>query len=310
MSFESHSRVFVAGHRGLVGSAVCRALEARGFKNVITRSRQELDLRDEQRVREFFKNERPEFVVLAAARVGGIGANSREPVQFLEENLRIQLNVISSAAESHVEKLVFLGSSCIYPKEARYPLTEDQLLTGPFEPTNEAYALAKVVGLKHCQYYAQQYGKKFISLMPTNLYGPNDYYDEERSHVIPAMLVKVLKAQRENLKSVTFWGSGKPMREFLHSDDLAEAVLFSIENYESETLLNVGSGEEISIKDLALLIKDVSGFEGEIVWDQSKPDGMLRKPIDSSAIRSLGWTPRRSLRKGLEEAWRELSANN
>jgi GDP-L-fucose synthase len=294
-----HSKIFVAGHRGLVGSAITRALDRKGFKNVVTRSRKELDLRNTAAVQEFFKTERPEFVILAAAKVGGIGANSAFPVEFLLENLQIQNNVISSAAESDVQKLIFLGSSCIYPKQARYPLTEDQLLEGPFEPTNEAYALAKVAGIKLCEFYRKQYSKNFISLMPTSMYGPNDYYDFQKSHVIPAMMLKFLKAKLEGSKTVTLWGTGKVSREFLHSDDLAEAILLCLEKYEEIEFINVGSQEETTIAELAKLICKVTGYKGEIIWDSSKPDGIARKVMDSSKIRKLGWRPRIGLEEGL-----------
>ena len=297
---NQNSRIFVAGHRGLVGSAVVRTLEQKGFKNILCRNRQELDLRDTAAVRNFFLKEQPEFVVLAAAKVGGIGANSTYPVEFLLENLQIQNNVISSAAETGVKKLVFLGSSCIYPKTAAMPLTEDQLLTGPFESTNEAYALAKVTGIKLCEAYAKQYRKNFISLQPTNLYGPNDYYDLENSHVIPAMILKVMNAKKSGAKAVTFWGTGTPRREFLHSDDLAAAIFLCLEKYDSPELINVGSGEEVTISELARMICAVCGFHGEIVWDKSKPDGIMRKIVNSEKLKSMGWQPKINLKSGLE----------
>lgn len=300
------SKIFVAGHRGLVGSAVVRALEARGIKNILTRTRAELDLRDQTAVRKFFESERPEFVVLAAAKVGGIGANSTYPVEFLLENLQIQNNIIPAAADFGVKKLAFLGSSCIYPRNAHYPLTEDQLLASPFEKTNEAYALAKVAGIKLCEYYSKQYGKNFISLMPTNLYGPNDYYDFENSHVIPAMLLKVMKAKKENSGSVTFWGTGKPLREFMHSDDLADAILLCLEKYDSPDLLNVGSGDEYSISDLAKIVCEACDYRGEIRWDASKPDGTPRKIMDSSKMRALGWQPKRKMATELKKIAQEL----
>ncbi len=305
MQIRPETKIFVAGHRGLVGSAVVRALQTRGCKNIITRTRQELNLLDSSAVRGFFENERPEIVILAAAKVGGIGANSTFPVEFLVENLGIQNNVISSAANCGAEKLVFLGSSCIYPKNAVYPLTEDQLLTSAFEPTNEPYALAKIAGIKLCQGYRKQYGKNFISVMPTNLYGPNDYYDLENSHVIPAMILKVLKARKENAKSVTFWGTGKPLREFLHSDDLAQAIILCIEKYDSPEIINIGSGEEVSISELAKLVVEATGFAGEIQWDASKPDGTMRKVLDSTKIRALGWKPRLTMQGELKKVAKE-----
>jgi GDP-L-fucose synthase len=308
---SKNSKIFVAGHNGLVGSAIVRCLERHGFTHILKQTRLELDLKETDRVRHFFETEKPEYVILAAAKVGGIGANSTYPVEFLLENLRIQNNVISCSAEFGVRKLVFLGSSCIYPKNARYPLTEDQFLTGAFEPTNEAYALAKSVGIKLCEFYHKQYGKNFISLMPTNLYGPNDYYHLENSHVIPAVMLKVLKAKKENKKSVKLWGTGKPYREFLHSDDLAEAILLCLQKYNEPELINIGSGQEITIEELSRKIIQVCGYTGTIEWDDSKPDGIVRKIMDSNKIRKLGWNPKISLEIGLksivEEAAKELS---
>jgi len=310
MELHSKSKIFVAGHRGLVGSAIVRRLRKEGFENLLLTTKLELDLRDSIKTREFFCREHPEFVLLAAAKVGGIGGNTTYPVEFLLENLQIQNNVISSAAESNVQKLVFLGSSCIYPKEAKYPLTEDQLLTGPLEPTNEPYAIAKIAGIKLCQSYSKQYSKNFISVMPTNLYGPNDFYDLESSHVIPAVMLKILQAKKAGLKSVTLWGSGKPFREFLHSDDLAEAVLICLKKYNDPALINIGSQEEISISELASLARGTCGFEGEILWDDSKPDGTFRKVMDSTKMRNLGWSAKIPLREGLKtivaEAQRRL----
>lgn len=297
--FTKNSKIFVAGHRGLVGSATVRVLKQAGYNNIIVKARSELDLTNLESVSDFFSSEKPEVVVLAAAKVGGIGANSTFPVEFLLENLKIQNAVISKAAEFGTKKLVFLGSSCIYPKTANYPITPDQFLTGPFEPTNEAYALAKSTGLRLCQYYAKQYQKNFISLMPTNLFGPGDFYDMDKSHVIPAMLLKVLKAQKEKSSSVTFWGSGRPMREFLYSDDLARAILTCIEKYDSPEIINVGSEQEVSIRELAEVVCKVCGFSGEICWETSQPDGVMRKVMNSSVIRELGWKPKVSLEEGL-----------
>lgn len=302
------SKIYVAGHRGLVGSAICRALKRHNYTPPLARTHAELDLADQKTTEAFFANERPEVVILAAAKVGGIGANSTYPVEFLLENLRIQNNVISAAANFGVQKLVFLGSSCIYPKSARYPLTEDQLLTGAFEPTNEAYALAKVSGIKLCEYYSKQYGKNFISLQPTNLYGPNDFYDFDKSHVIPAMLLKFLAAKKESSSSVRLWGSGSVYREFLHSDDLAEAILTALENYDNSELMNVGSGEELKISELAEAVREVTGFAGKIEWDQSKPDGVYRKALDSSRIQALGWKPKLGLKEGLQSVLDEASS--
>lgn len=297
--FTKNSKIFVAGHRGLVGSATVRVLKQAGYNNIIVKARSELDLTNLESVSDFFSSEKPEVVVLAAAKVGGIGANSTFPVEFLLENLKIQNAVISKAAEFGTKKLVFLGSSCIYPKTANYPITPDQFLTGPFEPTNEAYALAKSTGLRLCQYYAKQYQKNFISLMPTNLFGPGDFYDMDKSHVIPAMLLKVLRAQKEKSSSVTFWGSGRPMREFLYSDDLARAILTCIEKYDSPEIINIGSEQEVSIRELAEVVCRVCGFSGEICWETSQPDGVMRKVMNSSVIRELGWKPKVSLEEGL-----------
>ncbi len=300
LTMDKHASIFVAGHKGLAGSAVVRRLKEKGFTSILTRTRAELDLRNQNATKDFFEKERPQYVILAAAKVGGIGANSTYPTEFLLENLQIQTNVISEAARTKAKKLVFLGSSCIYPKDAKYPLTEDQLLTGKFEPTNEAYALAKVAGVKLCEYYFRQYGLSFVSAMPTNLYGPNDMYDFEKSHVIPAMLLKVIRAKHEKKSSVVFWGSGKPLREFLYSDDLADALVNILENYHHPALINVGSGQEVSIRELAEHICEAVEFNGAIEWDASKPDGIFRKPMDSSKIHALGWKAKTQLREGLK----------
>jgi GDP-L-fucose synthase len=296
---KQNDEIYVAGHRGLVGSAILRLLQARGFSNLITRSRSELDLRHERAARDFFAAERPATVVLAAARVGGIKANMDAPVEFLIENLQIQNNVIRAAHESRVGKLVFLGSSCIYPKFAPQPIPESALLTGPLEPTNEAYAIAKIAGVKLCQAFAREYGANFISVMPTNLYGPGDNFDLETSHALAALLRKAHAAKIRGAGEMTVWGTGTPRREFLHVDDMAEAVLFLLENYNSSEIINVGWGEDISIRELAELVSEVVGFRGELKWDRSKPDGTPRKLLDISKIRELGWQPKISLREGV-----------
>ena len=298
-SLNPGSRVYVAGHRGLVGSALVRRLEGAGFSNILTRTRAELDLLDSAAVEAFFRDARPEWVFLAAAKVGGILANSTYPADFLAENLSIQLNVIRSAQEVGVEKLLFLGSSCIYPKMAPQPLKEGSLLTGALEPTNEAYAIAKIAGMKLCSAYRTQYGANFISCMPTNLYGPGDNFDLQNSHVLPALIRKFHEAKIGGGTTVEVWGSGTPLREFLHVDDLADACMFLMEHWESPETVNVGTGHDISISGLATMIGDVVGFEGEIVYDDSKPDGTPKKQLDTSRMEALGWSPRISLRDGL-----------
>lgn len=300
------ARIFVAGHRGMVGSAIVRALGAAGCSDLLLRTRSELDLRSEEAVRAFFKGEEPEFVFVCAARVGGILTNSTYPVEFLLDNLRIQNNLIQAALDHGVEKLLFLGSSCIYPKHAPQPLSEESLLTGPLEPTNEAYALAKIAGVKLCEYIARQHGRRFISAMPTNLYGPNDNYDPSSSHVLPAMLRKFHVAKARDLPSVTLWGTGSPCREFLHADDLAEACLFLMDNYEEPTFINIGSGEDQTIRDLAGVIRDIVGYEGRIEWDRTKPDGTPRKLLDVSRIHSLGWSHRIPLRAGIGAVYAQV----
>lgn len=297
------ARIFVAGHRGMVGSAIVRRLQKEGFKNLHTRTRQELDLMDRTAVRAFFENVRPDYVVDAAARVGGIAANFEKPVEFLIENLTIQNNVIQAAADFGVTKLLFLGSSCIYPKLAPQPLCEEALLTGPLEPTNDAYAIAKIAGIKLCQAYAREYGKNFISGMPTNLYGPNDNFDLHTSHVLPALIRKVHEAKLAGSKDVSVWGSGTPRREFLHVDDLAGACFFLLENYNSPEIVNIGCGEDVSIRELAEIICDVLGYEGELVFDASKPDGTPRKLMNVGRLLSLGWKPRIGLQDGIRDAY-------
>lgn len=297
------SKIFVAGHRGMVGSAIVRALQAQGSTNLLVRTRQELDLLDRPAVREFFKTQRPEFVVDTAARVGGILANSEKPVEFLLENLTIQNNLIEAAADYGCAKLLFLGSSCIYPKHAPQPIREDALLTGPLEPTNDAYALAKIAGIKLCQAYAREYGKTFLSAMPTNLYGPHDNFDLHTSHVLPALIRKVHEAKKSGASQIEVWGSGTPRREFLHADDLAAACVFLLKNYDSPELINIGSGTDITIRELAELVCEILGFDGTLVFDPSKPDGTPRKLMDSSRLFNLGWKPRISLREGIADSY-------
>jgi GDP-L-fucose synthase len=296
---KQSDKIYVAGHSGLVGSALLRLLGARGFTNLITRTRAEVDLRDERAVRDFFAQERPEVVVLAAAKVGGIKANIDAPVEFLIENLQIQNNVIRAAHEVGVRKLLFLGSSCIYPKFAPQPIPETALLSGPLEPTNEPYAIAKIAGVKLCQAFAREYGANFISVMPTNLYGPGDNFDLETSHALAALLRKAHEAKMSGAREMTVWGTGEPRREFLHVDDLAAAVLFLLEKYDSPEIINVGCGADVSIRGLAELICDVVGFRGKLRWDRSKPDGTPRKLLDVSKIKKLGWQPTISLRDGV-----------
>jgi len=299
---KKEAKIFVAGHRGMVGSAIVRRLQRAAFENILTRTRQELDLMDRAAVRVFFETERPDYVVDAAARVGGIAANFEKPVEFLIENLTIQNNVIQAAADFGVTKLLFLGSSCIYPKLAPQPLTEDALLTGPLEPTNDAYAVAKIAGIKLCQAYAREYGKNFISGMPTNLYGSNDNFDLHTSHVLPALIRKVHEAKLAGAKEVSVWGSGTPRREFLHVDDLADACFFLLENYDSPEIVNIGCGEDVSIKELAETVCEVLGFEGSLVFDTSKPDGTPRKLMNIGRLLALGWKPRFNLREGIRDA--------
>jgi len=306
---DKTDKIFVAGHRGMVGSAVMRRLQADGFKNLLIRDRSELDLMDESAVAKFFLKEKPTIVICAAAKVGGIQANNDYPVQFLLDNLRIQNNVIRSAYDSEVRKLLFLGSSCIYPKLAPQPIPETALLSGPLEPTNEAYAIAKIAGIKLCQAYCREYGANFISAMPTNLYGPNDNFDLETSHVLAALIRKAHEARIRNDQRLIVWGTGKPRREFLHVDDLASACLLLLEKYDSPDIVNVGYGEDISIRELAELICEVLGFDGELAWDSSKPDGTPRKLLDLSKLRALGWKPAISLRDGIARTYQWFRAN-
>jgi GDP-L-fucose synthase len=306
---RNSDKIFVAGHRGMVGSAVMRRLKAEGFSNLVTRDRSQLDLADESAVAKIFAEERADIVIVAAAKVGGIKANNDYPVEFLLENLRIQNNVIRSAYEAGARKLLFLGSSCIYPKFAPQPIPETALLSGPLEPTNEAYAIAKIAGIKLCQAYSREYGANFISAMPTNLYGPNDNFDLETSHVLAALMRKAHEAKERKDEKLIVWGTGKPRREFLHVDDLASACLLLLEKYDSPDIINVGCGEDISIRELAELICDVVGFDGELAWDTTKPDGTPRKLLDVTKLRALGWKPAITLREGIAQTYDWFRAN-
>ena len=304
--FSGSPKIFIAGHRGLVGSALVRAFQAeRPEYRLLLRTRQELDLLDTPKVQELFLSEKPDYVVFAAAKVGGIIANSHYPADFIYDNLQIQNNVIHAAYKTGVKKLLFLGSSCIYPKLAPQPLKEEYLLSGPLEPTNEWYAVAKIAGIKLCQALRRQYGCHFISAMPTNLYGANDNYDLKSSHVLPALVRKFHEAKIANTSNVTCWGTGSPQREFLHVDDLAAACVFLLENYDEEDIINVGSGSEVTIRELAELVSKVVGFEGGIEWDNSKPDGTPRKLLDTSRLNQLGWTPNIKLEEGIRQTYRE-----
>ena len=300
---DKDSKIYVAGHRGLVGSAIVRNLGSKGYSNIIGRTHAELDLTNQQDVRDFFEKERPEYVFLAAAKVGGIYANNTYPADFIYENLMIQNNIIKAAHDYKVKKLLFLGSTCIYPKMAPQPIKEEYLLSGYLEPTNEAYALAKIAGLKMCQFFKRQYGDNFISCMPTNLYGPHDNYDLNNSHVMPALIRKFHEAKINNLPQVEVWGTGKPLREFLYVDDMADACVFLMENYDGEEHVNIGTGEEVSIGKLAELVKDVVGFEGKLAFNTEKPDGTPRKLTDVSKLHGLGWKNRVDLREGIEKAY-------
>ena len=316
-----NSKIYIAGHRGMVGSAIHRCFVAKGYTNIIGKTHAQLDLIRQQDVEDYFDTEKPEYVVLASAKVGGIGANSKYRGQFIYENLMVQSNVIHEAHTHGAKKLLFLGSSCIYPKLAPQPMKEDALLTMPLEPTNEPYAIAKIAGIRMCDAYNRQYGTNFISAMPTNLYGIGDNYHPENSHVLPALIRKMHEAKEKNAKSVTVWGSGTPLREFLYSDDLAEACVFLLESIDYKDIafkddsgtiqahINIGSGDEISIRDLAEMVKEVVGFKNKLVFDASKPDGTPRKLMDSSRLRKLGWKPKIHLKKGIELAYRDFLNN-
>lgn len=296
---EKQSKIYVAGHLGLVGSAILRKVQQNGYKNIIVKTREELDLLDQKSVEEFFANERPEYVFLAAARVGGILANKTHKAEFIYENIQIQNNIIHFAWKTRVRKLLFLGSSCIYPKFCPQPIKEEYLMTGALEETNDAYAIAKIAGIKMCQSYNKQYGTDFISVMPTNLYGPGDTFDPEMAHVIPAMIRKFHDAKTENASNVVLWGSGSPRREFLFVDDLADVLLFLMKNYTGSEIINIGTGEDITIRELAETIRDIVGFKGDIVWDREKPDGTPRKLLDNGRLNSMGWSSKISLLDGI-----------
>jgi GDP-L-fucose synthase len=303
---ERDSRIYIAGHNGMVGSAIKRKLEKEGYHNFVLRTSKELDLRDQITVASFFAREKPEYVFLAAAKVGGIIANNTYRAEFLYDNLMIQANIIHQSYVNEVKKLMFLGSSCIYPKMAPQPLKEEYLLTGPLEYTNEPYAIAKIAGIKMCDAYRDQYGCNFISVMPTNLYGPNDNYDLTTSHVLPALLRKIHEAKEKNLDKVIVWGTGKPRREFLHADDLADACYFLMKNYDEAGLINIGVGEDISITELANLIKNIVGFTGDIVYDVTKPDGTFRKLMDVSKLNTLGWKASILIADGIKNVYKNI----
>ncbi|MDV3308735.1 MAG: GDP-L-fucose synthase [Cyclobacteriaceae bacterium] len=304
---EKNAKIYVAGHRGMVGSAIMRRLEKEGYRNLVARSSQELDLRDQAAVKAFFESEKPDYVFLAAAKVGGIYANNTYKAEFIHDNLVIQSNIIHQSYLNGVKKLAFLGSSCIYPKFAPQPIKEESLLTGALEPTNEPYAIAKIAGIKMCQAYHDQYGCNYISLMPTNLYGPNDNYDLQNAHVLPALIRKFYEAKVEGKPYVEIWGTGSPRREFLHVDDLADAALFLMLNYDSPEIVNVGTGEDLTIRDLALLIKKCIGYTGELKFNTDKPDGTPRKLLDVSRINKLGWKARIDLEEGIRAVSQEYA---
>ena len=306
---EKTAKIYLAGHDGLVGSAINRRLQQEGYQQIITRSSKELDLRRQEATEDFFAGDRPDYVFLAAAKVGGIVANNTYPAEFIYDNLMIEANIIAAAQHTGTKKLLFLGSSCIYPKFAPQPMTEDCLLTGILEPTNEPYAIAKIAGIKMCQAYRRQYGSNFISVMPTNLYGPGDNFDLETSHVVPAMLRKFHEAKTRGDRTVTLWGTGAPRREFLHVDDLADACVFLMKHYDEPEIINIGVGKDISIRELAEMIQKIVDFKGEIIWDTSKPDGTPRKLLGVGRLSRLGWQARISLEEGLDETYRWYCEN-
>lgn len=303
---QKNEKIYIAGHRGMVGSAIHRKLSKEGFNNIVTRTSKELDLRNQNAVKEFFEQEKPDYVFMSAAKVGGIVANNTYRAEFIYDNLMIQNNVIHHSYLNGVKKLLFLGSSCIYPKMAPQPLKEEYLLTGLLEPTNEPYAIAKIAGIKMCDAYRAQYGCNYISVMPTNLYGPNDNYDLKNSHVLPALIRKFHTAKIENAASVEIWGTGSPLREFLHADDLADACFYLMENFNEEGFVNIGCGEDISIKDLALMVKDIVGFKGELKFDTTKPDGTPRKLMDVTKLHNMGWKHKIELREGINGVYKDV----
>ncbi|MCR4944767.1 MAG: GDP-L-fucose synthase [Clostridium sp.] len=307
---NKNSKIFVAGHRGLVGSAIVRNLKSKGYNNLIFRTHKELDLTNQMDVRKFFEEEKPEYVFLAAAKVGGINANNTAPADFIYENLMIQNNVIKAAHDYKVEKLLFLGSTCIYPKMAEQPIIEDALLSGYLEPTNEAYAIAKISGLEMCKFFKRQYNDNFISCMPTNLYGPNDNYDLNTSHVLPALIRKFHEAKVNNDETVEIWGTGTPLREFLYVDDMADACVFLMENYDGEQHVNIGTGKEVSIRELAETVKEAIGFEGELVFNKDMPDGTPRKLTNVDKLNSLGWKYKVELKDGIKMAYEDFLKSN
>jgi GDP-L-fucose synthase len=310
MGMEKTDRIFLAGHDGLVGSAIHRRLQQEGYQRIITTSFKELDLRRQEATEDFFAGDRPDYVFLAAAKVGGIVANNTYPGEFIYDNLMIEANIIAAAQQTGTKKLLFLGSSCIYPKFAPQPMTEDCLLTGVLEPTNEPYAIAKIAGIKMCQAYRRQYGSNFISVMPTNLYGPGDNFDLETSHVVPAMLRKFHEAKTRGDRTVTLWGTGAPRREFLHVDDLADACVFLMKRYDEPEIINIGVGKDVSIRELAAMIQKIVDFKGEIIWDTTKPDGTPRKLLDVDRLSRLGWQASISLEEGLEQTYRWYCENS
>lgn len=303
---DKNGKIYVAGHRGMVGSAIVRELEKQGYTNIVTRTSKELDLRRQEEVEKFFKEEKPEYVFLAAAKVGGIMANSKHPADFMYDNMILEMNVIKAAYDNQVKKLMFLGSSCIYPRMAPQPMPESCLLTSALEQTNEAYALAKISGLKYCEYLNKQYGTDYISVMPTNLYGPNDNYHPEHSHVLPALIRRFHEAKENGLGEVVIWGSGTPLREFLYVDDLAEACVYLMNNYSGNETVNLGTGKEVTIKELAETVKEIVGFEGTLTFDITKPDGTPRKLLDVSKLESLGWKYHTELKEGIKLAYEDF----